>query len=72
MIALKGIYELGEFKLIDAPPSINRSKVIITFLDDSFDEFLSMPFGFLDDLIGVVSEKKDGSVNHDSYLNSTI
>ena len=51
------------------PPTNNRTKVIITFLDEGFEEFLKIPIGFLDDLIGVITENKDGSIHHDSYLN---
>ncbi len=55
MITIKGEYEDGTIKLLEKAPSIKKHKVLITFLEEEFDEealmrqlSLQQPIAFVD------------------------
>lgn len=40
MTTIKGVYEDGKIKLLEAAPSSHNQKVLITFIDDSTEDDL--------------------------------
>ncbi len=70
MLAVRGIYENGKIKLLEPIPFKKKAKVIITILDDILDQKESTPLNLFDDLVGTISVRKDGAVNHDEYIYS--
>ena len=67
MLSVKGVYENGQVKLLEAIPYAKRAKVIVTILEEEFTED-EVAESLFDDLIGVVSVREDGSIHHDHYL----
>jgi len=71
MLSVKGIYKNGRVTLLEAvPPRKRKANVIVTILDepeepDKKEDRLNL----FDDLVGVIDVRKDGSANHDQYLN---
>ena len=70
MLAVRGIYENGKIRLLEPIPFKKKAKVIITIIEDIFDQDDSTPLDLFDDLIGVISVRKDGSIKHDDYIYS--
>jgi hypothetical protein len=70
MLSVKGIYENGEIKLLDPLPQIHKTHVIVTFLEEIEPPYEEVDTSLFDDLVGVVSVRSDGSVNHDQYINT--
>ena len=67
MLSVKGIYENGRVKLLEAIPHTKRAKVIVTNLEEGLSED-EVKESLFDDLIGVVSVRENGSINHDHYI----
>lgn len=67
MLSVKGIYEDGQVKLLEQIPHTKRAKVIVTVLEDELREE-DINVSLFDDIVGVVSIREDGSVNHDKYV----
>jgi len=44
MITIKGVYENGEIKLLEAAPIKTGSKVLVTFIEDEEDELRNISF----------------------------
>jgi len=70
MLAVRGIYENGMIKLLEPIPFKKKARVIITIIEDIFDQEDSTPLDLFDDLIGVISVRGDGSMKHDEYIYS--
>ena len=72
MLSVNGIYEDGKVRLLEKIPSKKRAKVIITILEEEKTENTEKEVDpkLFDDLVGVISVRNDGSVNHDQYLTS--
>jgi predicted DNA-binding antitoxin AbrB/MazE fold protein len=70
MLAVRGIYENGIIKLLEPIPFKKKARVIITIIEDIFDQEDSTPLDLFDDLVGVISVRSDGSVKHDEYIYS--
>jgi len=67
MLSVKGIYEDGQVKLLEKIPQTKRAKVIVTVLEDELSEE-DIDVSLFDDIVGAVSIREDGSVNHDEYV----
>lgn len=67
MLSVNGIYENGQVTLLDEIPHRRKSKVIITILEEELNEE-EVPTGLFDDIVGSVSIRNDGSINHDQYI----
>jgi len=67
MLSVKGIYEDGQVKLLEKIPHIKRAKVIVIVLEDELMEE-DINISLFDDIVGAVSMREDGSVNHDTYV----
>jgi predicted DNA-binding antitoxin AbrB/MazE fold protein len=70
MLAVRGIYENGKIKLLEPIPFKKKARVIITIIEDIFDQEDSTPLDLFDDLVGVISVRSDGSMKHDEYIYS--
>lgn len=68
MLSVKGIYENGEVKLLEKIPNTKRAKVIVTILDKEEGNMEKLDPELFDDLVGAISVREDGAVNHDQYL----
>ena len=71
MLSVKGVYEDGRVRLLDpVPPRKRKANVIVTLLDEPAEpEKKECRLNLFDDLVGVIEARKDGSANHDQYLN---
>ncbi len=71
MLSVKGIYENGRVRLLEpVPPRERKANVIVTLLDEPAEpEKKEDRLNLFDDLVGVIEVRKDGSANHDQYLN---
>lgn len=71
MLAVKGIYENGKVTLLEPIPYQKKAKVIVTILEE-IEEVESCPEesseSVFEDMIGIISEREDGSMNHDHYI----
>lgn len=70
MLSVRGIYEGGQVKLLEEIPSKKKAKVIVTVLEEEKNVQEEVDPTLFDDLIGVISVREDGSINHDQYLTS--
>lgn len=78
MIVVRAIYDGRQVKFLENIPVIRPTKIIVTFLEDEplsdgveVSEFeASTPLDLFDDLVGIISEQNDGSINHDKYIYS--
>jgi hypothetical protein len=71
MLSVKGIYENGHIRLLEPIPSEKPAKVIVTVLDELDDAQLAtreVDLKLLDDLVGAIDLRADGSVSHDKYI----
>lgn len=68
MLSVKGIYENGEVRLLEEIPNTKRAKVIVTILDKEEGDQEEPDLELFDDLVGAISVREDGAVNHDQYL----
>lgn len=68
MLSVKGIYENGKIKLLEKIPNTKRAKVIVTILDKEEGNMEDPDPELFDDLVGSISVREDGAVNHDQYL----
>ena len=69
MLTVPGIYRNGKIKLIEPIPFKKEAKVLVTVLEEITREDESLvPSDLFDDLIGVISQNKDGSENHDKFI----
>jgi len=44
MVTIKGVYENGEIKLLEAAPVKGGSKVLVTFIEEEEDELRNISF----------------------------
>lgn len=76
MLSVRGIYENGQIKLLETIPyKKRRINVIVTILEEPAEpetETRSININAFDDLVGIISEREDGSEAHDRYLSETI
>ncbi len=68
MLSVKGIYEDGKVKLLEEIPNTKRVKVIVTILDKEEADQEEPDPELFDDLVGSISVREDGAINHDQYI----
>ncbi len=72
MLSVKAMYEDGKITLLEKIPHIRRARVIVTVLEEEESIEQNVNITFFDDLVGAVSLRDDGSVNHDKYLSEKV
>ena len=71
MLSVKGIYENGHIRLLEPIPCEKPAKVIVTILDELDDSQIAaheVDLKLLDDLVGAIDLRTDGSMSHDKYI----
>ena len=75
MLSVRGIYENGKIELLEPILSKKRAKVIVTILeelDETEDQNQEVDVNIIDELVGAVSVREDGSITHDRYIASQV
>ena len=70
MITVNGLYKNGEIKLLEPITIKEKTKVLVTIVDENIKDTPNIPLDFFNDLIGTISHRKDGSTDHDKYIYS--
>jgi hypothetical protein len=68
MLSVNAIYENGRVRLLEDIPGVQRARVIVTVVEEFETGSGTLDASSFDDLIGAVSAREDGSVEHDRYL----
>ncbi len=68
MLSVKAMYENGKVTLLERIPGIRRARVIVTVLEEKESVEQDIDISLFDDMVGAVSLRNDGSINHDKYL----
>lgn len=71
MLSVKGIYENGKIELLEPILNHKKAKVIVTILEEIEEAGSNSEKrngNVFNDMIGIISEREDGSTNHDHYL----
>jgi hypothetical protein len=78
MLVVIAIYDGKQVKFLKNLSTTRPTKIIVIYLEDELqsddvdvrDAEESTPLGLFDDLIGIITENKNGSVNQDKYIYS--
>ncbi|MBK1699599.1 hypothetical protein [Thiococcus pfennigii] len=68
MLSVNAIYENGKVTLLEDIPEIQRARVIVTVLEELKPTTEAGDSSAFDELIGIISAREDGSVEHDRYM----
>lgn len=78
MITVRAIFDGKQVKFLENIPVSHPTNIMVTFLEDeplletnkNYEIEASAPLDLFDDMIGIITEKDDGAINHDIYIYS--
>jgi len=68
MLSVNAVYEDGKVTLLEDIPNIKRARLIVTVLPDAPPPAQDAAPTLFADLVGILSARDDGAIEHDRYL----